>query len=419
MDDWIKRDLAHFWHRFTQMHSSDPPLLIERAQGLRLFDAKGKAYDDVISSWWCNVHGHNHPTIQQAIIDQIDALDHVLAAGCTHKGAIALAETLAKLAGLPYVFYSDNGSTAVEVALKMSFQYWQNIGKKEKKRFLSLDRGYHGDTFGAMSVSGKSAFTGPFNPLLFPSYHINSPLCSSCQQKCSLSCLKRCQDILSKHHKEIAAIILEPLLLGAGGMLVYPATYLKRIAELASHFNVHLILDEVATGFGRTGTFFAFHQAKITPDFLCLSKGITSGTLPFAATLTHNAIYDSFDTKTFFHGHTYTANPLGCAAAQASLAIFESENTLEHVQNIQPLFRSYLEEFNTYSFISNIRSIGLIGAFDLAETVSPRSVYRAALKQGLLLRPLGNVIYFFLPLCITKEELKSVMQRTHLAFKLL
>ncbi|MCK4912704.1 MAG: adenosylmethionine--8-amino-7-oxononanoate transaminase, partial [Candidatus Omnitrophica bacterium] len=327
MDKWIKKDLKYIWHPYTQAKDCQkfPPILIEKAKGIKLYDNKGNCYYDTISSWWCNIHGHSHPEINKAIKSQLNSFEHVLFAGFTHKPAIKLAEQLVEItpSNLNKVFFSDNGSTAVEVALKMSFQYWQNIGEKKKTKFLSLDCAYHGDTVGAMSVSGVDLFNKIFSPLFFKSFKAPSPYCYRCpvgknKSSCSIECADSLEAILKKRSKGIAALILEPMVMASGGMIIYPSSYLKKVSRLAKKYNIHLILDEVASGFGRTGKMFACEYAKVKPDFICLSKGITSGYLPFAATLTTNEIYNVFyadyqKKKTFYHGHTYTANPLGCA----------------------------------------------------------------------------------------------------------
>jgi len=295
-----------------------PPILIEKAKGMKLYDNKGNYYYDTISSWWCNVHGHNHPKIKEAINRQLYSLEHVLFAGFTHKTAILLAERLVSATpkNLTKVFFSDNGSTSVEIALKMSFQYWQNIGRRKKIKFISLDYGYHGDTIGTMSVSGVDLFNKVFSPLFFSSFKVPSPYCYRCpmgkeRSSCKMECIRPLEEILRERNGEIAAIILEPLVLAAGGMIVYPLEYLKRVGELTKRYNVHLILDEVATGFGRTGKMFACEYAAIKPDFMCLSKGISAGYLPLGVTLTTDKVYRAFYAdydrkKTFYHGHTYT-----------------------------------------------------------------------------------------------------------------
>ena len=437
MTSWIKKDLQYIWHPYTQMKDCEtlPPVLIERAKGAKLYDDKGNFYYDTISSWWCNVHGHNHPKIKAAIKKQLNFLEHVLFASFTHKPAILLAEKLVSITpnNLTKVFFSDNGSTAVEAALKMSFQYWRNTGQNTRTKFVSLDLAYHGDTIGALSVGGDTVFNKAFDALRFESFKVPSPYCYRCpmgkqRNSCNIDCIKPLESTLKKHKNQIAAVILEPLLMGASGMIVYPVQYLKQAAELVKKYNVHLILDEVATGFGRTGKMFACQHTSVQPDFVCLAKGITSGTLPFAATLTtdkiYNAFYDDYEKyKTFYHGHTYTANPLGCAAALASLEIFEEQKTLEKVKTLIPVFHTGLEKFRPLNFVGDVRYIGMVGAielvrdkktkelFDVKERIGQR-IFQKGLKASLILRPLANVIYLFPPLCITESQLRDILKRT-------
>jgi len=443
MKDWLKADLEYLWHPYTQEKEAlnSPPILIQRAKGIKLYDLKGNFYYDTISSWWCNVHGHSHPRIKGAIKKQVDTLEHVLFAGFTHKPAIELSEQLIALTKNKFnrVFFSDNGSTCVEVALKMSFQYWHNIGKRKKTKFISLSFGYHGDTVGAMSVSGLDLFNAVFSPLFFSSYKVPSPYCYRCPIKkekpaCAIDCIKPLERLLEKKHEEVCAIIIEPLVMAAGGMIVYPKEYLEKVAGLAKKYKVHLILDEVATGFGRTGEMFAYeHLPGIEADFLCLSKGITSGYLPLAATLTTEEIYGKFygdyeRRKTFFHGHTYTANPVSCSAALASLGIFKEENTLQKVKMLMPFFHQGLEEFRSLALVGDVRYIGFIGAMELVKHKKTKEgfglkqrmgleVYKRGLKENLVLRPLGDIIYLFLPLCIRKTEIEDILKRTYSVIK--
>ena len=435
--NWLEKDHKFLWHPYTQMKDCKkmPPILIERAKGLKLYDSRGNFYYDTISSWWCNVHGHNHPAIKAAIKKQMDSLEHVLFAGFTHKPAILLAEKLISIApkGLRKVFFSDNGSTAVEVALKMSFQYWRNNGKKKKTKFVSLDKGYHGDTIGAMSVSGVGLFNEAYLSLFFPSFKAPSPYCYRCpmgkkEESCDIDCIKPLEIILKNRAQEIAGMILEPLIMAAGGMIVYPKEYLARAAKLTKKFNVHLILDEVATAFGRTGEMFASDALDIKPDFICLSKGITSGYLPLGVTLTTDEIYKAFyapyeEHKTFYHGHTYTANPISCAAALASLRIFDEEGTLKRVKKIIPFFKRRLKDFKELPMVGDVRQIGLVGALELVKDKISRKgfdpkrrmgleVYKRGLKKNLILRPLGDIIYFFLPLCVKEDEVEEILNRS-------
>ncbi len=438
MDNWIKKDLKYNWHPYTQMKDCQkyPPILIDKAKGIKLYDNKGNFYYDTISSWWCNIHGHNHPKIRQAINRQLKKLDHTLFAGFTHRPAIELAHELVAIApkNLNKVFYSDNGSTAVEIALKMSFQYWQNIGKKKKTKFLSLDHAYHGDTIGAMSVGGLGLFNEVFKPLFFKSFKAPSPYCYRCpvggnKKECDIGCIKSLENILAKNNSQIAALILEPLVMAAGGMIIYPIDYLKKAAALAKKYNVHLILDEVAVGFGRTGRMFACEHAQVSPDFMCLSKGITSGTLPLAATLTTNEIYKAFyadyqKRKTFYHGHTYTANPISCSAAIASLKVFKEEKSLERAKKVSKRLAKGLERFKELELVGDIRHIGVIAAlemvknkktkqaFGLGERIGQK-IYQEGLKQRIILRPLGGVIYLFLPLRVRELQLREILDKTY------
>jgi len=432
----LRKDLRHSWHPYTQMSTlvTEPPMLIDRAEGLFLFDAEGNRYYDAISSWWCLVHGHGHPRIREAVTRQMERLDHVLFAGVTHEPAVRLASRLAAIApeGLSRVFFSDNGSTAVEVALKMSLQCWRNLGREERTGFICLDHGYHGDTTGCMSVSGVEAFLRAFRPILFPARRVPAPYCYRCPvgkayPGCGVSCVAALGDALREGGETVAAVILEPLLLGAGGMIVYPPEFLSRAAALARTLGVHLILDEVATGFGRTGTMFACEQAGVSPDFLCLSKGLTGGTMPLAATLTTAEVYNSFlggpdSGKTFYHGHTYTANPVGCAAALASLDLFEEEELVDRVARLAPRLAEGVRELAGLPLVGDVRGIGTVAALELVrdkETKEPlpgtaplfRELRDEGLRRGLFLRPLGNVVYLFLPQAVTSEALDDILDR--------
>jgi adenosylmethionine-8-amino-7-oxononanoate aminotransferase len=434
----IKKDLDVLWHPFTQMKDCEkmPPAPIEKASGVKIYDYTGNFYYDTISSWWCNVHGHDHPVIKQAVKDQMEKLDHILFAGFTHKPAVDLAHKLVNITpgSLSRVFYSDNGSTAVEVALKMSFQYWRNRGDEKKSLFLSFDRGYHGDTVGAMSVSGVDAYNGIFKPIFFRSLKTEVPFISddtSPEERAELEerCYEKMRNLLQQEQGNIAAVIVEPLLLGAGGMLIYSPSFLKQIRALTLEFNVHLILDEVATGFGRTGKMFACEHAGIEPDIMCISKGITSGYLPMGATLAGDVIFDAFyddyeKNKTFFHGHTYTANPLSCSAANAAIDLFSTENTLDNAARIEAGLKTFLFSLRKLDIVSNTRGIGTVAAFDIDRSRikhpelcgSSRigmEIYSRALKKNLLLRPLGNTIYLFLPLCVKSDELNDIFKRTY------
>lgn len=408
-------------------------LFIERAEGVFLYDGDDQRYYDTNSSWWVNIHGHSHPRIQKVMQQQLKQLDHVMFSGLTHRPGILLAEKLVKITppGLEKVFYSDNGSTAIEIATKMSFQYWQQMGKPEKTKFLFLENGYHGDTIGAMSLGGIDGYHALFSPLYFTSYALPTPssvkgLDASVNRV--EAALAAAEERLIANGNEIAALIVEPMIQMAGGIQIYPANYLKGLSALCSKYQVHMIADEVAVGFGRTGKMFASEYAEISPDFMCLSKGITAGVLPLAATLCTDEIYQAFyddfaRRKTFTHGHSYTGNPLATAIALESLQIFEDENVLQQVNENAVVLQEELTQFTAFYHVAHIRQLGLIAAFDLVadrESGKPFpaserigfKVFEQGLSEGLLLRPLGDTIYFVLPLCITKQQIVDIMERT-------
>ncbi|MCX5748660.1 MAG: adenosylmethionine--8-amino-7-oxononanoate transaminase [Candidatus Saganbacteria bacterium] len=437
MKEPLKKDLKYNWHPYTQMkdHETLPPIFIKKAKGIKLFDDNGTWYYDTISSWWCNVHGHNHPHITKAVNKQLKKLDHVPFAGFTHEPAIKLSEKLISIApkGLTRVFYSDNGSTAVETAVKMSLQYWNNIRRPKKNKFVHLDLGYHGDTAGTMSLGGVDIFNKVFTPLFFKSYKVPTPYCYRCPVKkerkdCAIECIKPLEKLLEEKNKEISAFIIEPMVLGAAGMIIYPVEYLKKAYKLCKKYNVHFIADEVASGFGRTGKMFACEWAGISPDFLCLSKGLTSGILPLAATLTTRKVYKAFysdfkDRKTFYHGHTFTANPTGCSVALASLEIFDKEKTLKNVKNISKQLSQAVKKFKVLPFAGDIRTIGSIFAIELVKDKRTKEpfrfedrvgykIYKEGLKHNLILRPIGDVIYLFLPLSTDSARLNEILAKT-------
>ena len=434
-----EKDRRFLWHPYTQMqdYAQRDLLLIDRAKGIMLFDQQGKSYYDTISSWWCILHGHSHPTITEKIRLQLARLDQVLLAGTSHEPAILLAEQLVGLTPpkLSRVFYSDNGSTACEIAIKMSLQYWRQIGQPDRCQLVGIERGYHGDTIGTMSLGGVPEFHGPFAPLLFPSHRLPSPYCYRCpvgreQKTCDCECLQPLAELLTGQGARIAALIIEPLIQAAGGMIVYPAKYLQRLAALTGEYGVHLIFDEVATGFGRTGTMFALEQAGIEPDFLCLSKGLTGGMLPMAATLTSEevfqAFYDDYGAgKTFYHGHTFSGNPLAAAAALGSLQVFAEERTMAGLPEKISHLQTRMRRFADLPWVGDLRQLGMISALELVKDKETRKaydfqervgwpIYLAGLEQGLLLRPIGNVIYLWLPLSVTLAEIDEITERAWL-----
>ncbi len=428
-------DKKFLWHPFTQMREweAHTPLIITEGRGSFLKDMYGKWYIDGVSSLWVTVHGHGKKEIDDAIKDQVDKISHSTLLGLTHPPAATLAEMLVKIApkGLSRVFYSDSGSTAVEIGLKMAYQYWKLRGVKNKTGFLSLNNAYHGDTIGAVSVGGIDVFHNTFAPLLFNTYQAPSPHCYRCElgkqyPTCSMLCLEKMEALLKRRHEEIAAIIIEPLVQGAGGMLVSPPGYLKGVRRLCRKYHVLMIADEVATGFGRTGKMFACEHENITPDILCLAKGITGGYLPLAATITTEKVYRQFmgkykDFKTFFHGHTYTGNQLACSSAIASLNIFKKEKTIRNMQKKISALAKALQPVAEFSHVGDVRQKGFMTGIELVKNKKTKEPYpvekRTALQvcnrareKGLLIRPLGDVIVLMPPLSISIPELKSLVR---------
>ncbi len=418
------RDDACLWHPYTQMQNRPPPLEVVRGAGVYLYTADGRRYLDGVSSWWVNTHGHAHPKLNAALARQADTLEHVIFAGCTHPPAVELAERLVALlpAGLTRVFYSDNGSTAVEVALKLAWQYWQNRGEPERRTFIALERAYHGDTVGAMSVSAATSFTAPFGPILFPVVRVADPGCYTgadgrLRQRGSSECLASLEAQLETLGSTVAGVLVEPMLQGVAGMIVQPPEYLAGVRRLCDRYGTLLLADEVFTGFGRTGRMFACEHAGVAPDIICLSKGLTAGYMPLAATAASEAIYESFLSedrgRTFFHGHSYTANPLACAVGLASLDIFRDEDVLGDIARLEAQLRAGLEPLRELPRVGDVRVLGGVGVVELApapgdaggyfDEVGPR-VARAFLDRGLLIRPLGNVVYFMPPYAITDDE---------------
>jgi adenosylmethionine-8-amino-7-oxononanoate aminotransferase len=408
-------DHRHLWHPFTQMRDwcREEPTVIDRAEGTDLIDSEGRRYIDGVSSLWCSVHGHRHPLIDRAVHAQLDRVAHSSLLGLTHEPAAELAARLVEIApaGLSRVFYSDSGSTATEVALKMAFQYWQQRGGQHVRRtsFVSLRDAYHGDTLGAVSVGGIDLFGGAYGPLLFDSHHVDAG---------DLGQLERALDL---HGEQVAAVIVEPLVQGAAGIRVQPPGYLRGVRELCDRHDVFLICDEVATGFGRTGTMFACEQERVAPDFLCLGKGLTGGYLPLAATLTTERVHDGFlgeyeDYRTFFHGHTFTGNPLACAAALASLEAFENEHTLLRLQPKIRLLRDLLEPVASMPEVAEVRGRGVMVGIDLGEHDPAlrlgQRVVAEARDRGAIVRPLGDVVVLMPPLAISKRDLRRLVEIT-------
>jgi adenosylmethionine-8-amino-7-oxononanoate aminotransferase len=406
-------DQRHLWHPFTQQRdwADSEPLAIEGAEGTDLIGSDGRRYIDGVSSLWCNVHGHRHPGIDAAVREQLDRVAHTTMLGLTHPGAAELASRLVEIAppGLSRVFYSDSGSTATEIALKMAFQYWQQQGEPERRSFVSLADAYHGDTLGAVSVGGIDLFHSAYGPLLFDAHHVEP------------GDAQALEGVLAFHPGEIAAVIVEPLVQGAAGIRVQPPGYLRRVRELCDAHGVFLICDEVATGFGRTGTMFACEQERVAPDFLCLGKGLTGGYLPLAATLTTERVYEGFlgsaeEGRTFFHGHTFTGNPLACAAAIACLDAFRSEETMLRLQPKIRLLGELLDEVARMKGVAEVRGRGFMVGIDLGEhDPALRMGHRVALEareRGAIIRPLGDTVVLMPPLAISKADLRRLVEIT-------
>jgi adenosylmethionine-8-amino-7-oxononanoate aminotransferase len=424
------RDLKHVWHPCTQMqdHESVPMVPIVRGEGAWLIDADGRRYLDGISSWWTNIFGHANPRIAAALADQASRLEHVIFAGFTHEPAIELAEKLVAITppGLDKVFFADNGSSAVEVALKMSFHYWLNQGHGEKTRFVALSGSYHGETLGALSVSDVALYRKTYAPLLLTPFLTPSPDAyegepGESPQQTAARRLRELRTLLEGHAHETCAVIVEPLVQCAGGMRMYHPDYLVGLRALCDEFSVHFIADEIAVGFGRTGSLFACEQAGVSPDFMCLSKGLTAGFLPLSVTLTTNDVYDAFYAeynagKAFLHSHSYTGNPLACRVALETLAIFRDEPVLERNRKLAAHLAQRLAPLRDHPHVADVRQTGMIAAVELVADKATRRpfdskerrgmrVYLHGLQQGVLLRPLGNVVYFMPPYVVTEQEI--------------
>ena len=432
-----ERDLRHIWHPCAQMKDYEqlPPMVIDHANGAWLYDVHGKAYLDIVSSWWANLLGHTNEKINARIAAQLDRLEHVIFANFSHRPAIELAERLATLVpeGLTKFHFNDNGSSAVEAALKMAFQYCQQTGRTGKTRFMCLSEGYHGETIGALSVGSMDLFAEMYQPMMMDNIHIEAPDCYRCpygetRDTCSCACFEHAERAFAAHGHETAAMIVEPLLQGSAGMRIYPEEYLRKLRALCDAHDVLLIVDEIATGFGRTGRLFACERAGITPDLMCLSKGLTGGYMPMSITVVKQKIYDAFyadwsEGKAFMHSHTYAGNPLGCSAALAVLDILDEENILERAEETASWLSARMAEtFGAHPNVGEIRHIGLIHAVELVEDRAAKrpfdggrrlgyAIYRRALQHGLLLRPLGDVLYFNPPLNIGRDDLDTAITR--------
>ncbi|WP_426992316.1 adenosylmethionine--8-amino-7-oxononanoate transaminase [Methylomonas sp. CM2] len=436
----IERDLAVLWHPCSQMKDYElsgdealPMIPIKSGSGVWLEDFNGNRYLDAISSWWVNLFGHANPTINQAIKDQLDTLEHVILGGFSHQAAIELAEKLVEItpAGLNKCFYADSGSAAVEIALKMSFHYWRNLGKTEKNRFVTLENSYHGETLGALAVGNVALYKSTYAPLLMDVISVPGPDCyfrepGESWRDYSSRRFKAMEEALAEHAESVSAVIVEPLVQCAGNMRMYDPVYLKLLRDACDRYEVHLIADEIAVGFGRTGTLFACEQAGISPDFLCLSKGLTGGYLPLSAVLTTDNVYRAFydeyrNLNAFLHSHSYTGNALGCRAALATIGIFQQQDVLARNRRLAEVLAGALERFREHPLVGEVRQTGLIAAIELVKDKRTREpypwqqrrglrVYRHALAQGVLLRPLGNVIYFMPPYVINEAEIELMVE---------
>jgi len=413
------------WHPFTNSALDPAPIEIESAEGVWLCAKDGRKIIDAVSSWWVNLHGHANPRIAAAIAEQARKMEHVILAGFTHQPAEKLAAGLGKWVPreLTHLFFSDDGSTAVEVALKLAVQHFSNSGRAEKCEIVALEHGYHGDTAGAMSVSDDSPFTDPFRTMRYPVHRVHSAYCYRCpvglkRETCHIECVQKFEALLEERSDRIAAVIVEPLLQAAGGMIVHPVEFLQKVRALCSKHDVLLIADEVLTGFGRTGKMFACDLAGVAPDLMCLSKGITGGFLPMGATLCSDRVQGAFHSEnrmhTFYHGHSYTGNALACAAATASLQIFADEPVFERIASIAKIHAERLGQLRKFAVVGDTRQIGTIGAIELRtddagylSAMRPK-LYRFFLDRGVLLRPLGNVVYVLPPYVISPDELHRV-----------
>ncbi len=429
------RDLAVLWHPCTQMkdHEWLPMIPIKKGTGVWLEDFDGNRYLDAVSSWWVNLFGHANPIISAAIKDQVDTLEQVIFAGFSHEPGIELAEQLTKIvpSGLTRCFYADNGSAAVEVALKMSFHYWRNIGQGEKTKFITLENSYHGETLGALAVGDVSLYKQTYAPLLMDVITVPSPDCYHSEpgeswRDYTVRRFALMEQALAQHAGKVCAVIVEPLVQCAGSMRMYDPVYLQLLRAACDRHQVHLIADEIAVGFGRTGTMFACEQAQISPDFICLSKGLTGGFLPLSAVLTTDSVYRAFyddyvHLTAFLHSHSYTGNPIACRAALATLSIFRQQNVLASNRHLADAMAKAAMRFHDHPQVAEVRQTGMILAMELVKDKRTREpypwqerrglkVYQYALSKGVLLRPLGNVIYFMPPYVITESELERLAE---------
>jgi adenosylmethionine-8-amino-7-oxononanoate aminotransferase len=437
MNEFQKKDLKYIWHPCSQMKDYEelPPIVIERGKGCYLYDVDGHSYLDCISSWWTNIFGHSNVRINKAIEKQLNEIEHVIFAHFSNKPAIELSEKLTNITpkGLKKVFFSDNGSSAVEIALKMSFQYHQQMGKIKKVRFAALTDAYHGETIGALSVGDLDLYSKIYKPLLLDTVRVEAPDCYRCKygkerSNCNAECFEYMEKALEQYHEELCAIIIEPMVQCAAGMKIYSPMYLRKLRKACTFYDVHLIADEIAVGFGRTGKMFACNHADISPDIMCLSKGISAGYMPMSVVMTtediYNAFYDDFSNlKAFIHSHTYSGNAMACAIACESLKIFNEENIIENNKIKSGIIRDLVtEKAGKNSFVGDMRQIGMITALELVKNKKTKEkfnwkkrtgyeIYKIALKNGLLLRPIGDVLYFMPPYVINEKDIEYMVNK--------
>jgi adenosylmethionine-8-amino-7-oxononanoate aminotransferase len=435
MNSYVEKDLKYIWHPCSQMKDYEElnPIVIEKGEGVWLYDIDGNRYLDCISSWWTNTLGHSNKRINEAIKKQIDNIEHVIFANFSNKPAIELAEKLVDItpSKLTKVFFSDNGSSAVEIALKMSFHYNMQKGNTKKRRFVALSDAYHGETLGALSVCDIDEFNMVYKPLLLDTLRVEGPDCYRCKHglnrdSCNAECFEDMKKCLTENHEDISAVIVEPMVQGAAGMKIYSPIYLNKLRELCDKYDVHLIVDEIAMGFGRTGEMFACNHAQISPDFMCLSKGISAGYMPMSVVMTTDETYDCFygdykERKSFIHSHTYSGNAMACAIALENLKIFDEDNIIYNNKEKGQLIKNLtLEKVEGLKYIGDVRSIGMITAIEIVKDKETKEsfpwhmrvgyeIYKIALKKGLVLRPIGNVLYFIPPYIINEEEIKFMV----------
>ncbi len=425
--DLIRRSMSAVWHPCSQMkHYETFPLVpVSRGQGVWLYDFDGNRYLDAVSSWWVNLFGHSNPRINAALREQLENLEHVMLAGFTHEPVIELSERLRKLApaGLGHCFYGSDGASATEIALKMSAHYWRNSGQADKVQFISLQNSYHGETLGALSVTDVALFRDAYGALIRQQTTVSSPddrnaEAGETSEACALRCADALELHLQQHHEQLAAFIIEPLIQGAAGMAMYHPVYLTRARELCDQYHVHLIADEIAVGMGRTGTMFACEQGGISPDFLLISKGITGGYLPLSIVMTHDEIYQAFyadqSSRGFLHSHSYTGNPLACRAALATLDIFERDDVLNANRDKAAFFNRIAQPLREHPAVKNWRNTGMIWAFEVTNPHADFSqrCFALGLQHELLLRPMGNTVYFMPPYVISEDEMVLLVTRT-------